>query len=76
VFASRVVGGEYQLRNRKRRFHTVCKHHEVLPDFPAALAYVKAFRARGAREILRLVNPTDATDEELREHIENGATIA
>jgi len=51
------------------------KRHEILPDFAATLTYVQAFKAKGTGEILRLVTPTDATDEELRELIRNGATI-
>jgi hypothetical protein len=54
---------------------TKAKHYEVLADFAATLAYIKAFKAKKTDETLRIVNPSDATDEQLQELMKNGATI-
>ena len=54
------------------------REYWMLPDFAATLAYLKEFnrrREQGSTDILRILPPTSASDQEHRELMENGATL-
>jgi hypothetical protein len=51
------------------------REHMTLPDFASALSYVKKFNEAKATDILRILSPASATNQERRELMENGATL-
>jgi hypothetical protein len=51
------------------------KEHKNLADFAATSAFVKKFKAQPSSDILRVLAPASATDQELQQLRENGATL-
>jgi len=69
-----LMTGEWEIHIRDRG-GMKAKTSEVMKDFDAAIAAVKAFKKTDSGEILRVHVPAKATDKERRELIANGATL-